>query len=84
MNRDSGTVSANGGWLRRLVRHHRRDFLKADIKNHKATITFKTPMTIYPATTDQNSPESSCLETYLVLNLEIFKISPEWKPSKTK
>jgi len=22
VNRDSGTASANGGWLRRLVRHH--------------------------------------------------------------
>jgi hypothetical protein len=22
VNRDSGTDSANGGWLRRLVRHH--------------------------------------------------------------
>jgi len=22
LNRDSGTDSANGGWLRRLVRHH--------------------------------------------------------------
>jgi len=24
VNRDSGTDSANGGWLRRLVRHQRR------------------------------------------------------------
>jgi hypothetical protein len=23
VNRDSGTASANGGWLRRLVRHQR-------------------------------------------------------------
>jgi hypothetical protein len=27
VNRDSGTASANGGWLRRLVRRH--DFLRA-------------------------------------------------------
>jgi hypothetical protein len=25
VNRDSGTDSANGGWLRRLVRHQRRE-----------------------------------------------------------
>jgi len=25
VNRDSGTASANGGWLRRLVRHQRRE-----------------------------------------------------------
>src|ERR1017187_1889693 len=27
VNRDSGTDSANGGWLRRLVRHQRRAIL---------------------------------------------------------
>jgi hypothetical protein len=28
VNRDSGTASANGGWLRRLVRHHRSHLLR--------------------------------------------------------
>src|ERR1035441_4766349 len=31
VNRDSGTASANGGWLRRLVRHHGYG------QNHKTT-----------------------------------------------
>src|ERR1035441_5720903 len=29
VNRDSGTDSANGGWLRRLVRHHHNDITLA-------------------------------------------------------
>ena len=32
VNRDSGMASANGGWLRRLVRHH-----------HGITLTVLTP-----------------------------------------
>jgi hypothetical protein len=32
MNRDSGTDSANGGWLRRLVRQHGHQLLKIKYK----------------------------------------------------
>src|ERR1017187_4186356 len=37
VNRDSGTESANGGWLRRLVRRHSLHILKS---------TFPNPVTV--------------------------------------
>jgi hypothetical protein len=42
VNRDSGTASANGGWLRRLVRHQRRE-IHNKIKQIKTLTNGKLP-----------------------------------------
>ncbi len=45
VNRDSGTDSANGGWLRRLVRPHGHSHTKASSKTICNTNANSTPMT---------------------------------------
>jgi len=42
VNREGGTESANGGWLRRLVRHQRRE-IHNKISKPKRSLTGKLP-----------------------------------------
>jgi len=42
VNRDSGTASANGGWLRRLVRHQRRE-IHNEIRQIKTLADWQAP-----------------------------------------
>jgi hypothetical protein len=46
VNRDSGTDSANGGWLRRLVRQQNAHFLNALLKSAMLiAVIIRTPAT---------------------------------------
>jgi hypothetical protein len=47
VNRDSGTESANGGWLRRLVRRHSQCL--TDFISHKTKKYVKGGATKYPS-----------------------------------
>ena len=58
VNRDSGTASANGGWLRRLVRHQRREIHNKSGSNQ--TLTNRKLRTCSPHRTSASRIRTYC------------------------
>ena len=58
VNRDSGTASANGGWLRRLVRRHRQHHAKWPVKARTKSETHKTAPNIQDTTAGTYRPQN--------------------------
>src|ERR1017187_8537341 len=67
VNRDSGTDSANGGWLRRLVRHHVNLLLNRHVLNSSMLQPSHTPTRAatggFSAPNDENQTKNAMQPT---------------------
>jgi hypothetical protein len=79
VNRDSGTDRANGGWLRRLVRHQRRE-IHNKIKQIQTLTHLQAPHLL--AASNQRELNPNSLPMTYSSQIEILNLPPSQSTQK--